>query len=71
MHNDGFGDDALSHESSSGWNSTSSGGEHGDNDEEFVVDTAVKEWTSAPAAKSVGIHSISRNRIEDSEEELI
>ena len=44
--NDGLGDEVLSDESSSGWNSTSSPGEVM-NDGEFVDDEIVREWTSA------------------------
>ncbi|KAI2491279.1 hypothetical protein MHU86_23298 [Fragilaria crotonensis] len=67
--NDGLGD-VLSDESSSGWNSTSSPGEFG-NDEDFVHDEVVREWTSSASTMDADSYLTSPMRRNMTEEELI
>lgn len=67
--NDGLGD-VLSDESSSGWNSTSSPGEFG-NDEDFVNDEVVREWTSSASTMDADSYLTSPMRRNVTEEELI
>lgn len=67
--NDGLGD-VLSDESSSGWNSTSSPGEFG-NDEDYVNDEVVREWTSSASTMDADSYLTSPMRRNVTEEELI
>jgi hypothetical protein len=67
--NDGLGDEILSVESSSGWKSTSSPGDFG-NDEEFVNDDVVREWTSA-STMDADSYLTSPRRRDVTEDELI